>query len=128
MCYFIKIKIVPEGVEQKAKKHFQMPQSPEKVKVEGEFPTFTLTDGHCACDFVKAKGTTILEKITPFVENLLTCSAVKRVNIIWYWTNFPENADKEKLAIQEFKNRNQRKLLMKDTWFSINDPSKYQRK
>ena len=128
MCYSVKIEIVPEGVEEKAKKQFRMPQLPKKTKIAGEFPFFKLTDGYCGCGLVKKEGSAIADEIIPFVESLLSSLYVKRVNIIWYWINLPKNANKEKITIQEFGNRNQQKSLAEDVWFSINNPLKYQRK
>ena len=133
MCYFINLKIIPEGKLSEAKiaeidLALERLTKRESILRWGDFPQWQITDGHCACDFVLQHGAAIT-KANLAVE-LVKNAAVKNIQIGWTWAGGVEIAMKpdapvERLTIEEFLTRNANFAMQDETWYRLNDLNKY---
>lgn len=57
MCYFIHLKVTEEGKKICAEELMKsISDKSNDIKIEGQYPNFTLTDGMCSCNFVHKDG------------------------------------------------------------------------
>jgi len=81
----------------------------------------------CACGLVKEQGHDVAGRITDVVEELVDQSAVKRVEVMWWWGNDePSDPPEERLSIGEFSRRAGGSVAP-ETLYRVNDPARWGR-
>jgi len=123
MCFVLEVVVVLERDVPKARAALELPDvSPWRFS--GEFPSWQLVQGGCSCGLVRSGGQAI--DLEPQVlRALLADRNVKRLHLIWYWTDRPTDPPEVRLDIADFDTRNAHGDLAQDTCYRINDPSKY---
>ena len=136
MCYFINLKITPEGKPNEAKiaeikSLLERLAKQEKVVLQGAFPTWQISSCRdCGCDDVLQNGAAITK--ANLAAELVRNAAVKNIQIGWTWARDADIAMKpdaptERITIEEFLTRSANFALQDATWYRMNDASKYER-
>jgi hypothetical protein len=103
-----------------------LPQPVEWLRYHGSFPQFSLTGVQCACDLVGSGGHSLVH-VTAVVDGLLHQQDVKRIRLKWHWIGEGDESTNEvRLSSEEFNQRNVEEQLQPNTWYRVNDPTKYQ--
>ncbi|MEK4029358.1 hypothetical protein MKZ02_12595 [Pseudobacillus sp. FSL P4-0506] len=126
MCYFIHLKVTEEGKKICAEELMKsISDKSNDIKIEGQYPNFTLTDGMCSCNFVHKDG----KKITldnKFFQNILSDKSIKNILVGWTWgERLPQLENKLSMDIKEFIEINKKAKLQSDTWYHLFDSNKY---
>jgi len=123
VCFFLQVDVVLQRDTPKVRAAFELPDATPWV-FAGKFPSWHLVQGGCSCGLVKSEGHAI--DLDPSVLRALLADAnVKRLHVIWYWTDEAEDPPEERLDIAEFEECNAEETLAQDTRYRINDASKY---
>ena len=136
MCYFINLKITPEGKPNEAKiagvkSLLERLAKREKLILQGEFPVWQISSCRdCGCDDVLQNGTAITK--ASLAAELVRNAVVKNIQIGWTWARGADIAMKpdtpvERITVEEFLTRNANFALQDETWYRLNDISKYER-
>ena len=102
----------------------ELPKPVEWLRFHGEFPKYRLTGVQCACDLVGPNGRSVVH-VPVVIEGLVRQQDVKRVRVKWYWIGEADESTEVRLSFDEFNRRNVDERLKQNTWYRINDPSKY---
>lgn len=123
MCYFLQLNVSAQGRDEPVRVAVQRLAENAKLVLQGEFPAWQVTDGHCSCDFVPKGRSVTMER---FLADLVQLPEVKFLPLGWSWSEpLPADAPTERLSIQEFHERNAAGLLHQDVWYRLYDPGKY---
>lgn len=126
MCYFIRIRVQPEGKPERARQACLELAAAQRIALVGEFPEYALVSGGCSCDYVEHEGRSI--QVSGFIAELAGRPDVKYVRVTWGWgDNWTVDQPEERLAAAEFQARNSAAALQADTTYRVNEPRKYNR-
>lgn len=126
MCWFIYLRVAPEGQPGPAEARVAEAAASHGLRLEGAFPAYRVTNGQCACDLVREQGRRV--EVEEFVAALVRAPEVKNASVGWAWTDaLPESAPTERMELAEFQRRNESAELSPDVWYRLNDPTKYAR-
>jgi hypothetical protein len=96
--------------------------------VEGKFPEYWITDGHCACNFVGKNGTSLHKEVISIFVEAIACDSVKRIEVRWYFGDNPgEPLKTNRMDIADFELANVNSNLSPNTLYKLNDPKHFQR-
>lgn len=122
MCWFIKIEIIPKEGLKIFKADFLKSLNP-KISFNGNFPRYSIHDGHCLCDYLIDQSNWGI--ITPMIETISKNEQVKRVKVIKYWSEIPQKTVEHKLSQIEFNELDGKADLLDNTWYNIIDTNKF---
>ncbi|WP_141676214.1 hypothetical protein [Pseudobacillus wudalianchiensis] len=95
------------------------------IKIVGQYPDFTLTDGMCSCNFIWEGGKKISLDNKIF-QTILSNDSIKNILVGWTWgERLPQLDNKLSMDIKEFVKRNKKAKLQMDTWYRLFDLNKY---
>lgn len=125
MCYFIHLKAYEQGKGSYTKNIIQDITVDYDLTVHGDYPNYIIIDGMCSCNLVKDNGSKIDIDVS-LLKKILSNSAIKSIEIGWAWgDSLPKSADKLRMDIKEFLNKNKNSELEQGIWYHINDFNKY---
>lgn len=125
MCYFIHLKVCEQGKVSYAERAIQEIIKGYDLTIYGDYPNYIITDGMCSCKLVKNYGNKIEVDISLF-KKILSNSAIKYIEIGWSWgDSLRKAANKLRMDIKEFIDKNEKAELEQDVWYHINEFDKY---
>jgi len=125
MCYFIHLVITPQNKPDPAYAYAQLAAERHNLCLHEISPgSFTVTNGHCSCDFVTANA--LKEPVAAYLADLVQSYPVKYIQVAWLFADhMPPDADVERLTLDQFNQRNAANNLMMQVWYRLHSPDKY---
>ena len=130
MCFFITLEVMAQKRVADAQAAIAGLAAKYDLCLQGEFPGFQITDGHCSCRLVSSEGQAV--RPTAFLEELAQIQDVKHVRIGWTWaegrtTAMKPDTEEARLSLAEFVTLNAAGELHADIWYRLHDADKYTR-